>query len=141
MKDLLQSYVGAINAHDVDAVAACFAEDVENHAAIPEAQGKRGVRTIFGKLLRAVPDVKMRVEDVICEGDRIVCRATMTGTNTGTLEFSRFPLPATGKTATFAQIHIFRVADGKFVEHWMEQDSLQLLRQLGVLPAGQGSAA
>jgi predicted ester cyclase len=40
-----------------------------------------------------------------------------------------------GKQATWDAIHIGRVRDGKIVEHWMVQDELGMLQQLGFLPA------
>jgi predicted ester cyclase len=36
---------------------------------------------------------------------------------------------------------IFRIADGKIVEHWGENDAMGLLAQLGMLPTPGGSAA
>lgn len=42
-------------------------------------------------------------------------------------------LSPTGKRYTINMIEIFRFADGKAVEVWIEYDTLGLLRQLGVL--------
>ncbi|HEV8354723.1 MAG TPA: ester cyclase, partial [bacterium] len=41
----------------------------------------------------------------------------------------------TGKQATWTEIHISRVADGKFVEHWGIVDQYSMLQQLGLVPA------
>ena len=48
-------------------------------------------------------------------------------------------LPPTGKTVRITDINIVRMANGKFVENWGEQDNLGLLQQLGVMapPPGQ----
>jgi predicted SnoaL-like aldol condensation-catalyzing enzyme len=37
-------------------------------------------------------------------------------------------------------IAIWRIHDGKIVEHWHESDNLGLLQQLGVVPAPEQSA-
>jgi len=42
-------------------------------------------------------------------------------------------IPATGKRVEFTGIHIARIADGKIVEHWGEEDGVSLLTQLGIL--------
>ncbi len=121
----------AMSRHDVDAAAALFADDFVNHSAIPEAQGVAGFRVILGKLLRAFPDLGFRCEDIIAEEDRVVCRVTFSGTNTGPLELTRFPMPATGKSVVAEQIHILRFEGHKAVEHWATRDDIGMLRQLG----------
>jgi steroid delta-isomerase-like uncharacterized protein len=133
-KTLARSYVSALDRHDIDAAVALVAPDLVNHTAIPEAQGADGMRRILGKLLKAFPDQRTTCEDVIAEGDRVVCRVTTTGTNTGPLEFVRFPMPATGKSVTTSAIHVFRIARGRIVEHWGATDLFATLRQLGLTP-------
>lgn len=64
----------------------------------------------------------------------MVCRLRVSGTNTGPLRFSAFPLEPTGKAVSTAQIAIFRVADGKLVEQWIGRDDMGMMRQLGRLP-------
>jgi len=41
-------------------------------------------------------------------------------------------LPPTNKKVSFTGIDIFRVVEGKKVEHWDEADQLGFLRQLGL---------
>jgi predicted ester cyclase len=36
---------------------------------------------------------------------------------------------------TMPVILIYRIADDKIVEHWMQADALGLMQQLGVVPA------
>ena len=38
----------------------------------------------------------------------------------------------TGRSAAWAFIHIWRVADGMLVEHWASRDDMGLLEQLGL---------
>jgi predicted ester cyclase len=44
-------------------------------------------------------------------------------------------IPATGKHATWNEIHVGRVANGRVAEHWGIADQLGMLVQLGVVPA------
>lgn len=79
----------------------------------------------------AFPDLKMTLEDLIAEGDKVAYRITVTGTNTG--EF--MGIPATGKRATITETHIDQIIDGKIVRHDGDWDQLGMLQQLGVIPA------
>jgi steroid delta-isomerase-like uncharacterized protein len=133
IKHLVKNHIAAISAGNLDEALAVVADDVVNHGALPTAQGAAGYRSIHEKLRVAFPDMSYRVEDVIAEGDRAVCRLTVTGTNTGPLRFSTFPLPATGKAMESEEIVIFRVAAGKIVEQWIGRDDMRVMRQLGQL--------
>ena len=44
-------------------------------------------------------------------------------------------IPATGKSATWTEIHIGRGGDGRLTEHWSVIDQLGMLVQLGIVPA------
>jgi predicted ester cyclase len=117
-----------------------FASDLMNHAAIPEAQGAAGMRTISRKLFAAFPDLTFTVTDLIAEGDRVVLRVVFDGTQTGSLDFKP-PVPATGKHARVDQVHTFRFKDGKIVESWMTMDHLDLMKQLGLFPTPRREGA
>lgn len=133
-KSLLRRYHDAFNTRDPEVIAAFAADDLVNHAAISEAQGRAGMQRILGKLFKAMPDLTSTLEDVIAEGDRVVCRVHLRGTQTGPFEMTRVSLPATGREVSTEQVHVFRVADGKLVEHWAGRDDIGMLRQLGHLP-------
>jgi predicted ester cyclase len=49
-------------------------------------------------------------------------------------------MPASGRRYEIGEIHVFRLADGKVVEHWHQFDQMAMMRQLGAMP-GQGGAA
>lgn len=74
----------------------------------------------------AFPDVHVSIDDLVSEGDKVVCRLTFTGTHRG--EYQGFA--PTGKSVTWTGIWIYRVADEKFVERWHNWDLLGLLEQL-----------
>jgi len=42
-------------------------------------------------------------------------------------------IPPTGKSVSMTGIAIYRIASGKIVEKWGEQDRLRMLQQLGVV--------
>jgi steroid delta-isomerase-like uncharacterized protein len=130
---LIRTYVDAMNSHNIDAATALVTEGLVNHAAIPEAQGRAGFRRIAEKMNKAFPDGAFRVEDVIAENDRVVARMVFTGTQTGDIEFTRFPVKATGRRVEVDHVHVFRIEGDKVAEHWACRDDVGLMRQLGVL--------
>ena len=93
--------------------------------------GVAGLIQYFTLLRQAFPDLNYRVEDTVAEGDKVVARLTGRGTMKGDF----LGIPATGKQATWTEMHIARVGpDGKFVEHWAVVDQLGMLQQLGLVP-------
>ena len=140
-KDLVRRWTKAVNERDFDDALALVADDLVNHAAIPEAQGAKGWRVIMQKLLEAVPDQRMTCEDLIAEGDRVVCRVTVEGTQTGPFAMKLMTLPPSGRAFKTEQIHVFRVAGGKIVEHWAGRDDFGMLRQLGHSPFATNGGA
>jgi predicted ester cyclase len=73
--------------------------------------------------------MRAEIEDEITEGDKVVARITMHGRHVG--EF--LGKPPTGKEYATEQIHIWRVTDGKVVEHWSVRDDLGQVLQLGLI--------
>jgi predicted ester cyclase len=84
------------------------------------------LKEVFGRLLRAFPDLRVTVEDVIAEGDKVVARNTVTGTHQG----EYMGLQATGKSVTYNEIFIARFAGGRIAETWGVVDVLSQMRQL-----------
>jgi steroid delta-isomerase-like uncharacterized protein len=133
-KQLIHRYFEALTQRDVEAALAMCAEDLVNHAAIPEGQGVAGLRRIMALGRKAFPDRSWSVEDVIAEGDRVACRVKMRGTHTGPLEMTHARFEATNKPFETEHIHIFRLDRGKIVEQWAGRDDFGMMRQLGVVP-------
>ena len=89
-----------------------------------------GTKIFFGMMFAAFPDLQYTVEDTIGEGDRVAQRVTAHGTMKGDF----LGMPATGKSATWSEMHILRLKDGKVVEHWGLVDQASMMTQLGLMP-------
>jgi steroid delta-isomerase-like uncharacterized protein len=76
----------------------------------------------------AFPDACIRIEDMIGEGETVAFRFILRGTHCGTFA----GIPPTGKEVTLTGMDFIRIADGKFVELWSNQDTLGWLQQLGL---------
>ena len=84
----------------------------------------------------AFPDLRLTIDDLIAEGDKVVARWTAQGTNTGEL----MDMPPTGKESKVTGISILRISRGKVVEQRANWDTMGMLQQLGVVPApGEGA--
>jgi len=85
---------------------------------------------MFSMLFEAFPDFEASIENVIAEDDKVVVHMLWRGTQAG--EF--MGIPPSNKPMTISVIDIFRVADGKAVEHWGVTDMMGLMQQIGAGP-------
>ena len=111
-----------------------FAPDCVNHSAVPEARhGTEGVKRVVGFSRAAMPDQRWTNEMLIAEGDLVVIHGVREATWQAD-SFRGIPTPK-GTPVAVELVHIFRVRDGKIVEHWAVRDDLGLMKQLGVVGA------
>lgn len=86
-------------------------------------------------LFAGFPDLRITIDDLIAEGDKVVERWTLRSTHKG--EFMR--IPATGNKMEVTGTTTYRIAGGKIAESWWNADSLGMMQQLGVVPPmGEG---
>ena len=131
-KALIRRYREAHNQNNLAALDEIVAADLVSHNHLPNVpQGREGGKMVHQGSLAAFPDGKTTTDDLVAEGDKVVERFTLAGTHNG--EF--MGIPATGKRVTVTGMSIFRIANGKIVEHWGENDGIGLMMQLGVLPS------
>ena len=78
----------------------------------------------------AFPDLHFAIDDLIAEGDKVLWRFTARGTQRGPL----LNIPPSGRPGTVTGMALFRFADGKVSEVWVNVDTLGMLQQLGVIP-------
>ena len=132
-------YEDVVNGGNVDLIDDLLAPDFVEHDQFPglSGEGREGVREFYALLRRAFPDLHMEPEQLIAEGDTVVARVRMTGTQQG--EF--MGMPATGKQVNVQTIDIIRFRNGMATEHWGVTDSVALMQQLGAMPAPAGVPA
>ena len=97
------------------------------------APGPEGFKMVIGLFQAAFPDMHATVEEALAEGDKVITRGYFTGTHKGDFQ----GIPPTGKQIKVKYIDIWRVANGKAVENWVQMDLLGLMQQLGAIPAPQ----
>lgn len=136
-KKLIQRlYDEGVNRHDAAVAAAFYAPDAKNHG---RQVGRAGMQSVFEALFSTFPDFNYRIEHSTAEGDRVVCKVTMTGTHFGQPTLAQaFTGMLTGvaptrKAVRVLQFHSFRVSGGQILEHEAVRDDLSMLLQLGLL--------
>jgi steroid delta-isomerase-like uncharacterized protein len=79
---------------------------------------------------KALPDMKVKVNQILAERDLVAVYWTANGTNTQ----EGMGFPATGKKIKIDGMTIFRFKAGKICEEWSVWDMLSVMRQAGLLP-------
>jgi ketosteroid isomerase-like protein len=110
----------AVNTGDVTVIAKVIDEVVEPdvlfRASVPTgATGAEAFKQVWATLLRAFPDLKVTLSDLIAEGDKVVARYTVAGTHR-----------RTGQPVTRTEILAVRFADGRIAEIWGEGSRVRL---------------
>jgi len=126
-KAIVRRVLRAMETGDEAEFDAVIAEDYVQHNHL--GNGREPVKKMVGSLRRAFPDLKVVVEDLLSDGDRVVARVTISGTHQG-----RFlGVDPTDKPITIRSVDIWRIEDGRLKEHWDVVDRLDFMQQLGLV--------
>lgn len=106
-----------------------LANDYDGHSSTV-IRGPDGAMEFVPRLRHAFPDFKFSIKDQIAEGDKVATRWTICGTHEG--EFQG--VPPSGKRIEMTGITIFRIANGKLIDGWTNEDIFSMLQQIGAVP-------
>jgi predicted ester cyclase len=130
-KAIVRRYREIHNSNDLAGLDQIVDANIVSHSGVPGMPpGLEGGKMVHNMFLSAFPDSQVTTDDLIADGDEVVERFTFRGTNKG----SFMGAPPTGKQVTATGMSVFRIANGKIVEHWGENDSLGVMQQLGLVP-------
>ena len=130
---LMETYLSAIAARDVDAMSAFLHEDVvENFIVLGPVEGKSNVRAFFAELFAAAPDLEFTIERVMgVDETTVVGQWTMKGTMSG----GPFQgIEPTGRVLEVRGIDVMELEDGLLRNNTVYYDGLSFARQIGLLP-------
>jgi len=121
------------NQKSEDAIDEMFAEDgIANGLSDADGnplRGPEGFKTLHRGFLSAIPDLNVKIEDTVTEGDKISGRIRLTGTHTGE-GIGAIP---TNRPVEFTGLVVVQLRDGKIIEAWNEIDFMSLYSQVGAL--------
>jgi steroid delta-isomerase-like uncharacterized protein len=135
-KKLIDEVINTGNVELCDRHLAANRVDHQDYGLPPgSANGHAGFRRVLGGFIEAFPDLRLDVQFVVADDDRVVFYVSTTGTHRG-LFMGAAP---TSKAFKVNGVDIFRFDDeGKISEHWGVFDTFGLLAQLGLVsPASQ----
>src|SRR5215204_600997 len=98
--------------------------------------GTEGLKQLIAAYRTAFPDLKMILDDIFAEGDRVAFRWSVNGTHLG----DWLGIPPTGNHVTATGITLFRIVFGKVVESWTSIDVSPAEEELQWLTQGGGKA-
>jgi predicted ester cyclase len=133
-RKLAERFAATLSAHDIDAFAALFAEDYQQHQTLvavapPPAtpvSAKQGAVRYFGARLKAFPDLAVTAYPVVASKGWLAANFVYSGTHRG----EYLGIAPTGKHVTFNSTDILRIRHGLFAEHWGAADINGLIQQL-----------
>jgi steroid delta-isomerase-like uncharacterized protein len=123
---VLQLFEQVWNQGRLELLDAIAAEELLLHAGRNTVSGRGTLRSIIGDFLAGFPDVKHRIEDLVIEGDRVVTRWRGTGHHRGSYD----GIAPTGREIDYTGITIFRIAEGRIAEAWVNAEMAELLAAL-----------
>jgi steroid delta-isomerase-like uncharacterized protein len=110
-------------------------EDFVAHTWPSTGHPKDDLKAAIERASTALENPTFSIDDMIAEGDRVAARLTTAATQVGPF----MGMEPSGKSYSIEEIHIFRLRDGKVVEHWHQFDQMGMMRQLGALPEPAGA--
>jgi steroid delta-isomerase-like uncharacterized protein len=122
------------NQGNLDAVDAMMAPDAAMHG-LGDGAGVNGsvaFKEFATRLRGAFPDIHVRIDQTIEEGDMIAARWTATMTHSG----DQLGIAPTGQRVGVTGMSMARLRDGVMVEGWNNWDTMALMEQIGALHQG-----
>jgi predicted ester cyclase len=131
-KQVVQRIQEAFDSGNLDSLDELIAADIVSHDTMPGAPaGLEGAKVAHQMVLSWFPDYRVRIDDLVAEGDRVVARFTVSGTHQGEMN----GIAPTGRSYSVTGFSEYRIENGKAVEHWGLHDNFAVFVQLGLIPA------
>ena len=127
----VDEHIRGENRHDLDAVMATFGVEAhyDDEPWNDHRTGRDGVRSYYGELMRAVPDLAIDVRERHVASEAIVVEVTIHGTHLGAWR----GLPATGRRIEVPLCGIYAFGDDdKLTRERIYYDRAAVLAQLGL---------
>jgi steroid delta-isomerase-like uncharacterized protein len=126
-KDVVRRFVEQVLVKlNADAVDELVADDFISHNWPSDPDSRTALKAATQRVGQGLADISFSIDDLIAEDDRVVARVTSRARQVGPF----MGMPASGRGYEIGEIHIFRLRDGKIVEHWYEMDVMGLMKQL-----------
>ena len=129
-KEIVRAFIEASNRKDWRRLEELLAPEFTRHSSTsgqPPIRNRDEWRAFVAEEGRTFPDAHETIHFLVAEDDKVAVHSGFHGTQCGPMG----PFPASGRTLSADFISIYRIADGRIAEAWVEWDNLNGLIQLG----------
>lgn len=133
--DVMRRKFEALNAQDAETMASCYSPGAVKQVPGGLLRGRDQITAFVAVFWEAFPDIRLTVNNEVEAGAVVAVRGRMTGTHTGTFHTPAGDMPPTGKRIDLSFSDDYEVRNGVCVASHLHLDRLELLQQLGAVPA------
>lgn len=132
---VVDEFVASFNAHDEARIREGYSETVEFVAPGAEVEGAEAAAAYAMVFIKAFPDVRLEVTNVIDGGEWIVAEFAYSGTHTGPLATpDGGEIPPTNRSVQGKGVDLLRLEGDKVAAEHLYFDQLEFMTQLGLVP-------
>jgi steroid delta-isomerase-like uncharacterized protein len=134
MREAIERYNEAWNAHDLDAIVAMHTSDMvfDNHTAGESASGEE-VRAHIGAIFETWPDIEFATRRLYVREGLVVQEWTASATHAKTMRRGDLVAEPTGRRIEWDGLDVIPFEDGLVKRKDVYSDSVSILRQVGLL--------
>jgi predicted ester cyclase len=121
-----------INEHHGDQAGRFLTRDMQWHGGtVGTVRGRKDVAGLFAGVVASLPNAHVSVKDIFGQGDQVVVRVVVRGTQKGAL----LGIAATGRNIHWDGVDIYRLRGGKISAIWAGDDWSAILFYTGTYKA------
>jgi steroid delta-isomerase-like uncharacterized protein len=121
-----------INEHNGDHAINYLNPDMQwSGGTVGTVTGSANVAGLFASVVAAFPDAHITIDDIFAQGDQVVVRVVVSGTQEGAI----LGIPASGRFVQWDGVDVYRLSDGKISNIWAGDDWTAILNDTGTYKA------
>jgi steroid delta-isomerase-like uncharacterized protein len=121
-----------INEHNGDHAINYLNPDMQwSGGTVGTVTGSANVAGLFASVVAAFPDAHITINDIFAQGDQVVVRVVVSGTQEGPI----LGIPASGRFVQWDGVDVYRLSDGKISNIWAGDDWTAILNDTGTFKA------
>ena len=138
-KQVVRQYIEAFNRQDTERLGQLVSSTNQSFefSGMHSFMDWNRTQQFFAVFWTAFPDLSAKIEEIVAEGDKVAIRVINTGTHKGDFQ----GIPPTGKKVSFEGRDFITLRDGKIVEQQAGVDMMELMQQIGAIPAETHASA
>ena len=131
-RGVILRHIDAFNSRDSQADP--WVADAEVISPVAQVSGRDNVIGLIGAFQEAFPDLRLEIEQLLCDGPAAAAEGTMTGTHSGVLHSPNGDVAPTGKAIALRWAAVYLTEGDTLKSEHLFFDQMDFLGQLGLLP-------